>query len=170
MKKMSNILLNCSVFAMLPVLANAAGTYYNGSTYQSPQSARYSQQSYSQRARTTSYSQSNGGYARGGNANGVYSNPNVRYGQSGRYGQAAYGRQDARPVNQEVAKSSAEEGFRLGAGISRQTSMWQFEMKDSCFNSLWGNLKYIKAAEFEIEGKKVPQEEVLFDNIKRVSS
>ena len=38
------------------------------------------------------------------------------------------------------------------------------------FNSLWGNLKYIKAAEFEIEGKKVPQEEVLFDNIKRVSS
>ena len=131
MKKMSNILLNCSVFAMLPVLANAAGTYYNGSTYQSPQSARYSQQSYSQRARTTSYSQSNGGYARGGNANGVYSNPNVRYGQSGRYGQAAYGRQDAKPVNQEVAKSSAEEGFRLGAGISRQTSMWQFEMKDS---------------------------------------
>ncbi len=38
------------------------------------------------------------------------------------------------------------------------------------FNSLWGALKYIKAAEFEFDGKKIPQEEVLFDNIKRVSS
>lgn len=38
------------------------------------------------------------------------------------------------------------------------------------FNSLWGPLKYIKAAEFEFDGKKIPQEEVLFDNIKRVSS
>lgn len=38
------------------------------------------------------------------------------------------------------------------------------------FDSLWGRLKYIKAAEEEIDGVKVPQEEILFENIKRVAS
>ena len=38
------------------------------------------------------------------------------------------------------------------------------------FDSLWGPLKYIKTAEFEIDGKKVSQAEELFDNIKRVAS
>ena len=38
------------------------------------------------------------------------------------------------------------------------------------FDSLWGPLRYIKAAEFEKDGKKVCQEEELFDNIRRVAS
>lgn len=134
MKKISSILLNCSLFAMLPVLANAAGTYYNGNTYQSPQTARYSQQSYSQRARTTNYAQRGAGaYNRNSYASGSYSNSNAgaRYGQNMRYGQNARGAQAMQPATQTVATGSGREGFSLGAGVSRQTSMWQFEMKES---------------------------------------
>lgn len=126
MKKLSYMLLNCSLFAMMPVLANAAGTYYNGNTYQSPQTARYSQQSYSQRARTNSYSQSGyGAYNRNSYSSAVYSNPNARYNQNAR------GAQTAQSSKQDAATRSATQGFSLGAGISRQTSMWQFEMKES---------------------------------------
>ena len=39
MKTLSRLFFNCSIFALLPVIANAAGTYYTGG-YQSPQ-ARY---------------------------------------------------------------------------------------------------------------------------------
>ena len=130
MKKLSCVLLNCSLLAMLPVLANAAGTYYNGSTYQSPQTARYSQQSYSQRARTSSYSQSgNAAYKRNSYSSGVYSNPNVRYNQNNQ--QNTRGAYSAQSTKQPVVTDSARQGFSLGAGISRQTSMWQFEMKES---------------------------------------
>lgn len=38
------------------------------------------------------------------------------------------------------------------------------------FDSLWGPMKYIKAKDSEIDGKKVAQEEILFDNIRRVAS
>lgn len=38
------------------------------------------------------------------------------------------------------------------------------------FDSLWGSMKYIKAKDEEIDGKKVAQEEILFDNIRRVAS
>lgn len=38
------------------------------------------------------------------------------------------------------------------------------------FDSLWGPMKYIKAKDEEIDGKKVAQEEILFDNIRRVAS
>ena len=56
MSMLSRVLLNVSVFAMLRVLANAAGTYYTGN-YQSPQT-RNAQRSYSpQRANNANYSQ-----------------------------------------------------------------------------------------------------------------
>lgn len=38
------------------------------------------------------------------------------------------------------------------------------------FDSLWGPMKYIKAKDEEIDGKKVAQEEILFDNIRRAAS
>ena len=38
------------------------------------------------------------------------------------------------------------------------------------FDSLWGPMKYIKAKDEEIDGKKVAQEEILFDNIRQVAS
>lgn len=129
MKMLSKILLNCSLFAFAPVLANAAGTYFNGTTYQSPQTARYSQQSYSQRARTTTGYTQGGAYNRGSaSTSGVYSNSNARY-STARYGQSA--RQTAQPAQKNAATGSSKNGFSLGAGLSRQTSMWQFEMKEA---------------------------------------
>ena len=38
MKKLSLFLVNVSIMAAMPVIANAAGTYYNGNLYQNPQS------------------------------------------------------------------------------------------------------------------------------------
>ncbi len=129
MKMLSKILLNCSLFAFVPVLANAAGTYFNGTTYQSPQTARYSQQSYSQRARTTTGYTQGGAYNRGSaSTSGVYANSNARY-SIARYGQSA--RQTTQTAQQSAATGSSKNGFSMGAGLSRQTSMWQFEMKES---------------------------------------
>ena len=54
MKMLSKLFLNCSLFALLPVVANAAGTYYTGG-YQSPQT-RYAQKSYTQRDTNSAYS------------------------------------------------------------------------------------------------------------------
>ena len=42
MKGMSRILLGMTVVSVLPLVANAAGTYYTGATYQAPQT-RYGQ-------------------------------------------------------------------------------------------------------------------------------
>lgn len=126
MKFLTKILLNCSVFALLPIIADAAGTYYTGG-YQSPQ-GRYGQGSYSQtgyaqqRARTNNYSQQGmsaysrnqySGYSNAGRTNGYQQNRNVQQTKS-------------QPVNK-----SAGDGFSLGGGFSRQTGMWQFEMKNS---------------------------------------
>lgn len=38
------------------------------------------------------------------------------------------------------------------------------------FDSLWGTLKYIKAADTVIDGRKIAQEDILFENIRRVAS
>lgn len=38
------------------------------------------------------------------------------------------------------------------------------------FDSIWGPLKYIKAAQREIDGEMVDEEELLFENIKKVAS
>lgn len=38
------------------------------------------------------------------------------------------------------------------------------------FDAIWGPMRYIKAADVEIDGKKIAQEEMLFENIKRVAS
>ncbi len=123
MKKIPSFLFKCSALLMVPVAANAAGTYYTGS-YQSPQQSRYSQQSYAQRSRTTSYSQqSPNAYTRNQYANNAYSN--TRMVQNSRQVNSA------QPQAQVAANQNAKNGFTLGAGLSRQTSMWQFEMAKS---------------------------------------
>lgn len=116
MKLLSKLFLNCSVFALLPVIANAAGTYYTGG-YQSPQ-ARYSQGAYSQRGMSS--------YTQNRYANAGYSTTNSR----NQYQQNRYGQQQNSQQKNNVA-SASKNGFSLGAGVSRQTGMWQFEMKNS---------------------------------------
>lgn len=119
MKTLSKLLFNCSFFALFPVVVNAAGTYYTGG-YQSPQT-RYNQQSYAQR--NNSYSQQGmSSYTKNRYANAGYSTVN-------RGNQYTQNRsvQQVQPKNNVVNKN----GFTLGAGVSRQTGMWQFEMNNS---------------------------------------
>ncbi|MBR4892003.1 MAG: hypothetical protein IKZ34_02365 [Alphaproteobacteria bacterium] len=131
MKLLSKVLLNCSIFALLPVVASATGTYYTGA-YQSPQT-RYSQQGYGQQRMKSSYSQQGmSSYNRSQYANAGYSNftRNSQYQQT-RYGQP---QQQAKQTQQKTNNNAVEvagNGFTLGAGISRKTGMWQFEMKNS---------------------------------------
>lgn len=120
MKTLSKLLFNCSVFALMPFVADAAGTYYTGG-YQSPQT-RYSQQSYAQRANSNYSQQGMSNYTRNQYANAGYTTVN-----RGNMYQQNRTIQQPKQQNNVVNKN----GFSLGAGFSRQTGMWQFEMKNS---------------------------------------
>ncbi len=120
MKKLSKVLLNCSLFALMPALAGAAGTFYDGRTYQSPQT-RYSQQSYTQRS--SAYSQ-RGVSAYNRDRYSAYSN-------SGMGVKNAQGGATTKKQDKVQSVSASKGGFTLGAGFSHQTSVWQFEMKES---------------------------------------
>jgi hypothetical protein len=118
MKKLFKLFINCSLMAAAPLAAQAAGTYYNGG-YQSPQQGYGAPSGY---ARQQGYSQNSG-----------YSNPGT-YSNAGysRYGQQvqANGRQ---PQQQKAPgqSSGAKTGFYLDGGISRETAMWEFSMKEA---------------------------------------
>lgn len=121
MRKVPTFLFRCSLFIAVPMAANAAGTYYTGN-YQSPQQ-RYAQPAYTQRQ--GNYTQSST-YNR--TVTGPAGNPYVN--QQARTNSNA---QVATKNNANAKKSNAtsESGFFLDAGISHETAMWQFEMKES---------------------------------------
>ena len=123
MKFLPKFLFKCSALLLIPAAASAAGTYYTGN-YQSPQT-NYSQRSYTQRTRTSTYSQQGvSDYNRNQYANAGY----VTNGRSAAQARNAGATQQQK---KQVAQGNEKQGFYLGAGISRQTSMWQFEMKES---------------------------------------
>ena len=129
MKKTMRFLANCSVFAMLPVLANAPGTYYTGNTYQ-PAQARYGQSaSYTTTSTTTPYTRPTGytGYTPSGFSS-------VRYNtQNG----AIVGQRQTQVQTQQTSRSSSKKaggtqnGFFLNAGITHENAMWQMDMNES---------------------------------------
>ena len=123
MKTLSRFIFSCSAVLMVGA-AHAAGTYYTGN-YQSPQRG-YSTQSYAQRANTTpTYSQQGiSAYTRNQYANAGYS---AGY-SSARGNQITRNATPTQPQTRAATQSS-NGGFSLSAGISRQTSMYQFEMK-----------------------------------------
>ncbi|MBR2342176.1 MAG: hypothetical protein IKA73_01805 [Alphaproteobacteria bacterium] len=141
MKKISKILLNCSIFAMLPVFANAAGTYYNSGLYQSPQTTRYSRQTYSQTQRS----------------GGISAYNQNRYGTSG---YTAYANNQNRNTTQNAqqrapqkkAPNATQTGFSLDAGISHQMGSWQFEMANAGSILRWDDLNWNV---FDANGKYV---------------
>ncbi|MBQ2005795.1 MAG: hypothetical protein II219_03225 [Alphaproteobacteria bacterium] len=141
MKKISKILLNCSIFAMLPVFANAAGTYYNSGLYQSPQTTRYSRQTYSQTQRS----------------GGISAYNQNRYGTSG---YTAYSNNQNRNTTrnaqqrapQKKASNATQTGFSLDAGISHQMGSWQFEMANAGSILRWDDLNWNV---FDANGKYV---------------
>lgn len=143
MTRLSRALLGCSVFALLPAIASAAGTYYTGN-YQSPQN-RYTQKSYA----TNSGTYTPGTTYRSNGYNNGYTNS--RYSQTTRTTQTR--QQNAQPV----AKSNgAKKGFMLNAGLSHQSAMWQFEMQDSSIlhydNVGWNVLDVNGAYDFMLGG------------------
>ena len=111
-----------SLFALMllmPIVANAAGTYYSGYTnaYQSPQT-RYSTQTYAQRQT---------GYA--SRYNNAY---NTSY--ASRYNNntaTSAQRQNTATSNQATTSANKKSGFWLDAGISHEMAQWQFEMAQS---------------------------------------
>ncbi len=119
MKKITNFLFGCSLVAVAPIAANAAGTYYTGN-YQSPQT-RYAQQSYA--TRNTAATR-NTGY----NTNGYSSYASTRPVVGSRTTTTQVAQQ---PRTVAPAATKSKSGFWVDAGISRETAMWQFEMKES---------------------------------------
>lgn len=124
MKSFSRLFLHCSLFALLPVIANAAGTYYTG-YYQTPQQS-YSSQNYAQR-QTTGYNS----YNSYNTYNRSYSTPS--------YSTSRYSTSTANQAtnttsvtsSSAAASSSSKGGFWVNAGVARESAMWQFDMKES---------------------------------------
>ena len=126
MKKTMLFLMNCSIFALAPFVANAAGTYYTGASYQSPQS-RYGQSaSYTN---TTTYTQPSG-YSTAGYASTRY---NTNYSNGAVVGQ----RQTVTQTQQQTTKTASKKsgavknGLHINGGVTHENAMWKMEMKES---------------------------------------
>ena len=120
MVKLCRLFGGVSLLAMLPVMANAAGTYYTGN-YQSPQQARYAQKTYANNVATRT---------------GTYASRGVSTYNRNQYANAGYttGRANqnvTQQVSKNVANNTNRNGFYLNAGMSKQSAMWQFEMNNS---------------------------------------
>lgn len=116
MKRLGLFLFNLGVMAGMPAIAGAAGTYFNGNTYQSPQK----------------YANMGGGYY------GPYAGGRG-YGQ---YGQPQYVNDHATMVRTTTTKKTTKtatrqknetrkQGFALDLGFSHEFANWNFEMKDA---------------------------------------
>ena len=137
MRKSMRFLMGCSVFAMMPVLANAAGTYYNGNTYQ-PAQARYGQSaSYVTNSTTTPYVRPTG-YTTSGYSSVRYNNPNAN----------VVAQRQTQVQTQTVKSSSSKasggikNGFYLNGGISHENAMWEMEMKESASKLHYDNVAW----------------------------
>lgn len=130
MKYLPRLILKCSAIVLVPIAANAAGTYYTGN-YQSPQQQRYTNQSYTAQ-RGGTFTQNGVTYNRvpQGGVGGFYNNGMPQNNQAyNRPGQMQQPSQNNAPKQQ--ASDSKDNGFTIGGGISREYAMWRFEMKDS---------------------------------------
>lgn len=130
MKGFSRILFGATIVSLLPVVAGAAGTYYNGNLYQNPQ-ARYG--------------------AMTGNGGGFYNN----YGGGRGYGQnmvmqsmgtsknTTTNAQTTRMTTTKQATSqSQKQGFRLGVDVEHEFANWNFEMNQTGSKLHYDNLRW----------------------------
>ena len=132
MTKLPKFLLRASLIAMLPVAANAAGTYYTGN-YQSPQ-MRYNTQSYASRGYGANTTQT-----RNYNTTGYSAYSSMRPTVGTRTGQVNVARTNAQPT---TTTASSKNGFWLDAGISHENAMWHFEMKESSSKLHYDNVSW----------------------------
>ena len=118
MKRISQFLL----MAFAPIAANAAGTYYTGYTYQSPQTS-YSTQTYAQRQ--TGYARP---YATNNYSSSSYAS---RYNTAANATSAQRVATNATSSSAQSTSSSKKSGFWLDAGITHEMAQWQMEMNQS---------------------------------------
>ena len=117
-------LVNLLIWAAMPTLAGAAGTYYTGSTYQ-PVQYRYGQ--------SGSYA-SSANYGRATTNGAVVANPNVRYTANYQSGTQSTNQTSsaARTSSQQKSSTrSSKGGFYAGAGFSHENASWNFDMKEA---------------------------------------
>ena len=113
MKKLSRILFNVSFFALMPAIAGAAGTYYNGNTYRNPQSCNNT------------------------NTGGFYNNYGAGrgyYGQNMNDTMNMMGMQKTSTTVKKKTKDTTnvtKRGFLLNVGASHEFADWNFEMKNA---------------------------------------
>ena len=133
MKALSKILCGCSMLVLVPAAVNAAGTYYTGNTYQSPQVARYN---------SSAYSNSRSTMGTGAYNQARYSSYTNGYGQNAQNGRVAM--QNRGQSQQQNSKGQKEQvksgGFKLDAGLSYKTGMWQFDMNTAGSRLHYDNL------------------------------
>ncbi len=129
MKYLPRFLFRCSMLALIPAAANAAGTYYTGN-YQAPQQ-RYTNQAYSASRTGGTVTQNGAVYNRTtGNAYSNSSYSATRSGASTANTQNRTASQQTTTARKTTSGSKAK-GLTVGGGVSRQMAKWQFEMKDS---------------------------------------
>lgn len=129
-------LLRCSMFALLPVVANAAGTYYNynGTVQRNYTSSANPFFSYGQdNANGVQSNCANGGCPGNGAAAGNNANVNRNAGKSN-----SGGTKQAQPYN----STSQNGGFGLDLGLSHQFAAWKFDMKTAGSKLHYDNLRW----------------------------
>ena len=126
MKNLFRVLCGVSVMSMIPAIAGAVGTYYNGNLYQNPQQ-RYSRGGY-----YNSY-----GYGSGRNygQQRAYGN---QYGVERQLGTQKQQGQNKKPTQQ----TSVKQGFVLDAGISHEIGKWEFDMNKAGSHLHYDNLAW----------------------------
>lgn len=91
-------------------------------------------------------------HAAGTYPTGAYQSPQKRYSQQGvsaynrnQYANAGYSTKQNNRVNQNqpVMASGTQDGFTFEAGLSKQTSMWQFEMKNAGSKLHYDNVDWL---------------------------
>ena len=141
-KRFCSLFLNCSLVALLPGIAAAAGTYYTGN-YNSPQ-RNYATSGYANRARTTNYSQDTT-YTR---TRTVSPNDNAYVGQpNANYTRVVGTEQQTRTQTTQSRSATGTNnqranGFWLGGGLSHEFANWNFEMKEAGSKLHYDNLRW----------------------------
>ena len=126
MKNLFRVLCGISVMSMIPAVAGAVGTYYNGNLYQNPQQR----------------------YSRGGYYNSYGSGSGRNYSQQRAYGnqyniESQLGTQKQQGQNKKpVQQTSAKQGFVLDAGISHEMGSWGFDMNKAGSKLHYDNLAW----------------------------
>ena len=129
MKNLFRILCGVSVMSMIPVVAGAVGTYYNGNLYQNPQQ-RYSRGGY--------YNSYGYGANRGYGQTGYGNQYNNQYGVERQLGTQKQQMQQRKPMQQ----NSVKQGLVLDAGVSHEIGSWEFDMNNAGSKLHYDNLAW----------------------------